>query len=212
MATTSTDTPRRRNARGEGDRLRVDLLESAANLMAVHGNVAEVSLRKVAKQAGVSPTAVYRHFDDHTELLRESVQFCWNNFYEALRDARATSDDPFERLQAAGRAYVAFAFDAPGQYRVLFASSIDVGLTDSDPEAAPAMAAFQVLIDLVADILRTKGDDRDPFFVAVQVHTWIHGMVHLCSNNQQTPWPETDDLLAGLTEALRLGPTDESSA
>jgi AcrR family transcriptional regulator len=196
-------TPRQRNARGEGDRLRVDLLDAAAELLAEHGNVAEVSLRKVARQAGVSPTAVYRHFDDHDELLHEAIRFCWQNFHDALREARDSTDDPFRRLLAAGQAYVRFAFGAPGQYGVLFGNSLDMDVDDPD---SPGMAAFEILIGLVTDILDANGDDRDPFFVAVQVHTWIHGMVHLCSTTQIAAWPAMDDLLDGCVDALRLVP------
>ena len=56
------------------------------------------------------------------------------------------------------------------------------------------------------ELLDANGDDRDPFFVATQVHTWIHTMVHLCSTTQLAPWPDMDDLLAGCIDALRLGP------
>ena len=54
---------RQKSARGQGDRLRRDLLEAAANLMATHGDIESVSLRAVAREAGVSATAVYRHVD-----------------------------------------------------------------------------------------------------------------------------------------------------
>ena len=211
---TSTPT-RQRSARGEGDRLRVDLLESAADLLAEHGNVAEVSLRQVARHAGVSPTAVYRHFDDHMSLLRESVLYCWGNFYDALRQAQESSDDPFDALENAGAAYIKFAFDSPGQYRVLFSNNIDLGFdsgaTMGEPGSGPGLSAFQILIDLVGAILQARDDDRDPFIVAVQVHTWMHGMVHLCSNHPGAPWPPMDDQMQGLRHALELVPRDAAS-
>jgi len=202
MATPTT--ARQRYARGEGERLRVDLLESAADLMAEHGNVAQVSLRKVAGRAGVSPTAVYRHFDDHTELLRESVLFCWTNFRNVLQEAKDSSDDPFVALRNAGDAYVRFAMESPGQYRVMFSNTIDVGLVSSDLGNSAGFSAFEILIDLVSAVLVARGDDRDAFFVAVQVHTWIHGIVHLCGNHPDIPWPPVSELLDGLVETLRL--------
>ena len=204
MATPTT--ARQRYARGEGERLRVDLLESAADLMAEHGNVAQVSLRKVAGRAGVSPTAVYRHFDDYTELLRESVLFCWTNFRNVLQDAKDSSDDPFVALRNAGDTYVRFAMESPGQYRVMFSNTIDVGLVSSGGELAvdPGMSAFEILIDLVSAVLDARGDDRDAFYVAVQVHTWIHGIVHLCGNHPDMPWPPVSALLDGLVETLDL--------
>ncbi|MFV2039432.1 MAG: helix-turn-helix domain-containing protein, partial [Acidimicrobiales bacterium] len=60
---------RPRSPRGQGKQLRVELLDAAAELMAKHGSLDKVSVRAVAHAVGVSPTAVYRHFDNHTEML-----------------------------------------------------------------------------------------------------------------------------------------------
>ncbi len=191
---------RQRSARGEGDTLRTDLLVAAADLIGAHGEMESVSLRAVAREAGVSPTAVYRHFDDHVELLRGAVDHCWSTFYEQLRTANDSSDDPFVAFRAMGDAYIAYALAHPGQYRVLFSNKVDLG----DGDAPGGLAAFQLLVDAVARMLARLGDDRDPFFVAVQVHTWMHGIVDLCGSHPSMPWPETEALLDGLSDALRL--------
>jgi AcrR family transcriptional regulator len=191
---------RQRSARGEGDTLRTDLLVAAAELIGAHGEMESVSLRAVARQAGVSPTAVYRHFDDHVELLRGAVDHCWSTFYEQLRSASDISDDPFVAFRAMGDAYIAYALAHPGQYRVLFSNKVDLG----DGDAPGGLAAFQLLIDAVARMLEVRGDDRDAFIVAVQVHTWIHGIVDLCGSHPSMPWPETATLLDGLSDALGL--------
>ena len=193
---------RRRSPRGEGDTLRADLLEAAAELITAHGEMDAVSLRAVARRAGVSATAVYRHFDDHVELLRAAVDHCWATFYEQLRTAAAASTDPFESFRSMGDAYVAYAMERPGQYRVLFSDKVDLG----DGKSPGGLAAFQLLVDAVARILDVLDDPRDPFFVAVQVHTWVHGIVDLCGSHPDMAWPDTPQLLDGLSDALRLQP------
>ncbi|WP_158412435.1 TetR/AcrR family transcriptional regulator [Ilumatobacter nonamiensis] len=212
-SSTPTDATRRRNARGEGDRLRVDLLDAAAELMAEHGTIEGISLRAVARQAGVSPTAVYRHFDDHLDLLRESVARCWRNFYDVMVEARDSTDDPYDAFRAAGDAYVRFAMEKQGQYRVLFSNRIHLDVSDVDFPASmespddsldAGFSAFQVLVDLVTAILERNGDDRDADFVAFQVHAWIHGIVDLVGCHPNVPWPSTDTMLDGLATALRL--------
>lgn len=201
IVTVATPTvPRRRSPRGEGDTLRHDLVEAAADLIAEHGEMEAVSLRAVARRAGVSPTAVYRHFDDHVELLRGTVDHCWSTFYDRLGTAYASSDDPFAAFRAMGDAYVAYALEHPGQYRVLFSDKVDLG----DGDSPGGLAAFQLLVDAVGRMLHDLGDSRDPFFVAVQVHTWIHGIVDLCGSHPSMPWPETSTLLDGLSVALGL--------
>jgi AcrR family transcriptional regulator len=202
MSAAEVPIRRPKSARGEGDRLRHDLLESAANLMATHGDVDSISLRAVARDAGVSPTAVYRHFPDHLTLLREASDYCWMNLREALASARRSSADPFLSFRAHGEAYIQFAIDHPGQYRALFSNKIDLG----EQSSAVGQSCFQLLLDDVTTILGLLDDDRDPHFVAAQVHTWIHGIVDLRNTHPDVPWPDTLDLLDGLGSALRLHP------
>jgi AcrR family transcriptional regulator len=200
MTTTEASAPRRRNARGEGDRLRIDLLEAAADLMAEHGTVEGISLRAVARRAGVSATAVYRHFDDHTELLRQSVDHCWQNFLDMLTASRDGASDPFDAFERSGFGYAHFAAEHQGQYRVMFSNRVPL---EGDTSSI-ADATFEILVDEVAGMLRALDDDRDPRFVAVQVHTWIHGIVDLTGCHPDMDWPPLEDQLDGLRSALRL--------
>ena len=191
---------RERNARGQGDRLRTDLLDAAAELMAERGSVDGISLRAVARRAGVSATAVYRHFDDHIELLQASVRHCWASFLDILESARDSGADPFDAFERCGIAYAEFALGHPGQYRVMFSNRIEI----EDETSTVANATFQLLVDLVAAMLTELDDDRSVLVVAVQVHTWIHGIVDLSSAHPDVDWPPVDEQLSGLRESLGL--------
>ena len=193
---------RTRNRRGEGDRLRIDLLDAAAELLAEHGALEAVSLRAVARRVGVSATAVYRHFDDHDELMREAVAHCWQNFLEMLEDAERDGSDAFERFELSGLGYARFATERAGQYRVMFSTGIDVD--DAGDTSSMAAATFQVLVGQVTEMLAALGDDRNPHLVAVQVHTWIHGIVDLIGCRPDMDWPPVVDQLDGLRSALSL--------
>lgn len=192
--------PRERNPRGEGDRLRADLLDAAAELIAEHRSVDRVSLRAVAAAAGVSPMAVYNHFDDKSQLMEAAVDHCWDEFRDTLAHAYLSTDDPYERLRVAGRAYVRFALEQPGKYRVMFTGAADLPLR---PEPV-GMSAFDQLVEVVSAILDARGDDREPVFVAVQVHTWVHGIVDLVGCHPDGPWPPVEDLLDDLATRLEL--------
>jgi AcrR family transcriptional regulator len=192
---------RERNPRGQGERLRVDLIDAAVDLIAETGSVDGVSLRAAAKRAGVSPMAVYNHFADKDALLVAAVEHCWDEFQAAIA---ATLDEPkpSARLRAAGDAYVRFALEHPGRYAVMFS-----GTRNLPERAVPiGMSAFDTLVAMVADILDARHDRRDPAFVAVQVHTWIHGMVSLLGCAPDGPWPSTEALLDDLMVRLGLGP------
>jgi AcrR family transcriptional regulator len=203
---TEPDTPtvRERNPRGHGDHLRIELLDAAAELMAEKGDVDAISLRAIAARAGVSPTAVYRHFDDHLDLLRAAVVYCWEEFERALVESDAGLTDPYDRLRASGDAYVRFAMEQSGKYHVLFSNKIDVQF-----EGTPVgVSTFEMLVDKVATILQAREDDRDPRFVAVQVHTWMHGIVDLIGRHGDFEWPPPEVLLTDLQERLGLSRPD----
>jgi AcrR family transcriptional regulator len=205
-STTSTGPTRLRYPRGQGDRLRQDLLDAAADLMATTGDIDAISLRAVARQAGVSATAVYRHFDNHLDLLSESVEDCWGQFGDSLIEAMQSSPDPFVAFRAAGDAYVRFAMEHPGQYRVLFSNKATISTSVTAPFSRPdvGQGSFQLLVDNVTAMLDELDDDRDPWFVAAQVHTWIHGIVDLCGSHPDMAWPDTAALLDGLQDSLGL--------
>ena len=192
---------RERNPRGQGERLRVDLIDAAVDLIAETGSVDGVSLRAAAKRAGVSPMAVYNHFADKDALLVAAVEHCWDEFQAAIA-ATLDEPEPSARLRAAGDAYVRFALEHPGRYAVMFS-----GTRNLPERAVPiGMSAFDTLVAMVADILDARHDRRDPAFVAVQVHTWIHGMVSLLGCAPDGPWPSTEALLDDLMVRLGLGP------
>lgn len=202
-AAVARSNQRPRSPRGEGDSLRVDLLDAAAELMAVHGSVDKVSVRAVAGAAGVSPTAVYRHFENHTDLLWAAVQHCFDEFARTMVEAAAGSDDVYERLHLSGQAYIEFALQERGKYRVMFSNRVPL----PEREEPVGSHAFDDLVAKVSDILDARGDDRDAEFVSVQLWTWIHGMVDLIGNHPELDkWPDIEPLLDEMQQRLDLVP------
>src|SRR6478752_4367465 len=107
---------RPRSPRGQGEQLRRDLIHAALTLLSAAGDPEDVSIRAVAKAAGVSPTAAYRHFHDRDDLVEAACAECFELFTVVLVDAVAGVDDPFEAIRRAGRAYVEFARSDEGLY------------------------------------------------------------------------------------------------
>ena len=122
LATTKPTLPRRRNARGEGGLLRGELISAAMRLLD-RAPVAELSLRMVAKEAGVAAPSVYPHFEDVTALMTEIVRDCWRQLGSEMAAAAALcqGDDPFVTLKAQLAAYIRYAMARPSRYQLLFA-------------------------------------------------------------------------------------------
>ena len=213
---------RPRNPRGQGDRLREELIAAAQDLLAEAAHPDDVSIRAVARRAGVSPTAAYRHFTDRDDLVMTAIHSCFDEFTEELAVAVADVDNPFDKLRAAGRAYFAFAQAGHGHYRVLFSNPMpfemahDLGhdQTGSDGAAAGAemagSTAFEALIGLVQACLDAGAQTRtdDATYLSFQIWTWVHGIVDLRITHPGMDWPPAERLLDDLSVALGLVPPD----
>src|SRR4051812_31489326 len=100
------------------------LVDAARKILESEGPSA-LSLRAVAREAGVSPAAPYHHFKDKNELLEAVAHEGWHELDAALAKARASTDEARTRMTNLGVAYVCFARDNPALYRVMYDRSRD---------------------------------------------------------------------------------------
>jgi AcrR family transcriptional regulator len=120
-----------------------------------------VVLREVARRAGVSHNAAYRHFDDRAALLSEVSDRAMADLEKAMRQRieAVAIEDPAaraaERLRETGRAYVDFAISEPGLFAVAFstptgpAGPAGPAEHDSTTDAGPYGVLNAVLDELV---------------------------------------------------------------
>jgi AcrR family transcriptional regulator len=130
--------------------LRQALIDASLALIADKG-VAGLSLRAVARAAGVSAAAPYHHFESRAALLAAVAEQGFTLLHGMMRDAmERAGDDAYLRLRDSGSAYVAFALKHPGHFRLMFRPEL------ADHEAYPALDAagrpvFDALVSLVAE-------------------------------------------------------------
>lgn len=126
------DRTKSRPAYHHGD-LRRALLDSAIAIVSSEG-IAAISLREVARRAGVSHAAPYNHFADKAALLCAVAEEGFKDLQGAMVNAAARADlSPLERLRQVGVAYVLFAADHPAHFRVMFSPEVAGG------KASPAL-------------------------------------------------------------------------
>lgn len=102
--------------------LRRGLIEAAERIMEREG-VNALSLRAVAREAGVSAAAPYHHFKDKDELLAAVAHQGFEMMAEQMNKAAEAVEDPFRKVNAIGVAYVCFARDNPALYHLMYDSS-----------------------------------------------------------------------------------------
>jgi AcrR family transcriptional regulator len=179
---------RDRNPRGEGDRLRATLLDAATQLLAESKNPDEVSVRAVTARAGVSPTALYLHFESREELLRAVSEECFAQLERALWAAQAEAgSDPRDQLKAHGHAYLRFAREHPGHYAVLFEHHLGVAKPEKGPTIG--MEVFEILVGLIR---RLGVDDDEAFDYSVLLWMALHGRASVARAMPGFPFPDED--------------------
>jgi AcrR family transcriptional regulator len=148
------------------------ILTEAARLVAERG-ADQVSLRELARGAGVSHAAPAHHFTDRRGLFTALATQGFQLLAEALIDARGHFAD-------AALAYVRFAIEHPGHYQVMFNKSL---LDVSDAELAAAEAASGAELSRGVATLRDPNAHADP--AAAQLAAWslVHGFSILWLND-----------------------------
>jgi len=192
---------RRRNPRGQGDRLRTELLDAAASMVAADGNARGLSLSSVARSVGIAATSVYLHFSDIEELKHELVDRGYGEMNSRRAAATAGITDPGAVVLARWRNYAHFAIDNPGVYRLMFGSELPPAKAFDRPDS-PGRQAF---MDSVQSIARAQQAGRvtaadDPFRLTTLVWAAVHGLVALRMDRPNFPWADLD---AMVDETLR---------
>ncbi len=170
------EAERRRSSYHHGS-LRAELLEACVRLIESEG-LGAVSLRRVAREAGVSPGAPYHHFPDRAALLAAISTRGFERLAQDLREARSRAGDARAALVSMVVAYVGFARRHKAYFQLMFRP--ELSQPDKHPDArAAGDAAFGVLIDVVGEC-----DASDPDGLAVSLWAFGHGLASLAIDGQ----------------------------
>ena len=135
---------RERSPQGEGARLRDELIAAAGRLLAADDDIDSLSLRGVAREAGVAAPSVYLHFASKEALLRAVVGAHFAALQQAVEIGVASAHDPASRLLAGCLAYCRYAVEQPRSYQLLF-NTPRPAIKDPDFAGTSGAAAFQTL-------------------------------------------------------------------
>ena len=135
--------------------LRQTVLQEASNILEKEG-LGALSLREVARRAGVSHNAPYRHFPDRDSLLAALVEEGFQMFADEL--ARR----PRREM---GEAYVEFALSHPQRFRLMFGGTVKLEKRDR--------RAYEALLGSFSEL----GEDAP--YAAAAAWGLVHGLAHL---------------------------------
>jgi AcrR family transcriptional regulator len=157
--------------------LREALLEAAIRLIAEVGPTA-FTLREVARRAGVSHNAPYRHFRDRDDLMAAVAAQGFRELTRAMIEAAAPKADALERLKHAGLGYVTFALRRPEHFTVMFDAPISKRkYPDSVAAAEEAFATLVAFVKNCQDAGQLPSGDLHQ--MALLAWTMVHGIAKL---------------------------------
>lgn len=155
-------------------------------------DIGDLSLRQLAREVGVSPTAVYRHFPDKSALLQALAQSGIDQMAEWQRRAAdgAKENDAFA---ATGRAYVRWALANPALFRLAFGQCDQIGRTVfGDNQAAHMLRRYAE---------EFTGSEAGAQRLMVQAWAVVHGLAMLMLDGQL---PRDENLIDQVIDARTL--------
>jgi AcrR family transcriptional regulator len=190
--------------------LRSALVRTALELLE-EGGAAALSLRAVARRAGVTAAAPYRHYADRDALLSAVAAVGYRELAEHLTAANPLPSTPDELADVAV-AYVHFALQRPALFRVMFSEPCD-------PTSPERVAATTAISDYVSAIASRTFPGADPEALGTAVWALVHGLAFLHLDGKfdsSTPnvvdWRVRAAVHAALTatDAMSIGATAAS--
>lgn len=184
-----THAKRPRNPQGAGSLLRDELIAASSRLLEAGVDPGALSLRAVAKEAGVAAPSVYLQFENRDALMRAVVLDHFARFRQLLEAAVAKGHDPASRLLYGCLAYGEFAREHPGSFRIIFETN-DAEWGTPNPDEPIGLDTFLILVNGVAECM-DSGAARpgDPFQTAIDVWVALHGMATLRQRMPNFLWP-----------------------
>ncbi len=172
--------------------LRQSILRAASDEFQKHG-YENFSLRRVAETIGYTPTTIYLYFQNKDDLLLATVRDGFEHFDQTIAQAAGASDDPLKRIEALGRAYIAFGLDNPALYRLMFMQRSDfyfmprlvgggtpLGELENAAGEQHRAVAQELLVAAVGAGMKSRQIRRgDPLLVADVLWSGVHGLVAL---------------------------------
>lgn len=195
-----------RKARGTGHLRRGEILDAAERIFIAEGYEG-ATIRKIADEVGVSPTALYIHFPDKATILGEIGKRTLQQLLARNRELAAQPHDAATRVRLMLEAYMRWGLAHPNAYQLVYSAprplSADMWSADT---VDLSVQCYEVFADVVREI-GAQGRLRAGAAETAAQAFWMgcHGVVALICARPNFRWSDTEELIATTLEALMRG-------
>ena len=196
-----------RKARGSGHLRRAELLAAAERIFTLEGYEG-ATIRKIAEEVGVSSTALYMYFEDKSQIMLEICSGALQGLCDKLGVLAADPLPSDERLERMMQAMLAFGFEQPTAYQMLYCVVPKDVNERRHAAIAPisrgCFARTQATVEeaIAAGLLRA---DLSPRPITEALIAACHGAISMRLANPYAPWTEPEVLSRTLLDGLFNG-------
>lgn len=185
----------------------VEALLAAAIALIEEKGAENLSVRELAKRAGVSPAAPFRHFPNKTALLTAVAEQAMARLAQAVRDAQSALGpaDPLTELRAIGQAYLGWALDNPTHFQVISSRTL------IDFAGSPMLTATNEALRLTVADLLMKAEAQGMLRTGLTIETLsftaralVYGLARMGVDRIYPEWNIREPARAAMDEALDL--------
>lgn len=194
-----------RKPKGEGYARRAEILAAAERIFVEEGYEG-ATIRKIADAVGLSSTALYMHFADKAEILHEICVDALRALEASYQSALHADQPAVVRTRRMIEAYVAFGFNHPNAYRLIYMTRPDEARHGAQ-SASQAIGTdlFRSFESMVGEMAADHGLATDPRTAAQVLWAAAHGVVSLLITKPYFDWTERDRLVAAALDAAFAG-------
>lgn len=209
MDTTTLSARPRRSARkpkGDGHLRRAEILDAAERIFVAEGYEG-ATIRKIADEVGVSSTALYMHFPDKACILHEISHRTIQHLLERNTELAALPLDPVTRVRKMLEAYVAWGFEHPNAYQLVFATNLPQTPGEQQELTADLAARCYEIFSGVVREIAAAGRLRNGTAESAAQSLWsaCHGVVQLMTIRPNFEWAPRAEVVGVTLEGLLYG-------
>ena len=151
---------------------------SAARQVLLTDGYRNFSLRKIAREIGVSATSIYLHFENKDDLVHSLMEGAIERLNTKLEAQVKTTDDPITKLEALARKYVDFALNHPREYQVIYLISSDEMTRYPKEKFRKARRGYEIVISVFEQGVKSGliAEDK-PRIAAYTFWAQLHGVM-----------------------------------
>jgi AcrR family transcriptional regulator len=185
--------------------LKERILEQS-KLMLLEQGFKSLSMRKIAKEAGVTATSIYLHFESKDHLLHSLMEQSIEHLSQSLEDAAAEVELPVDKIDRIVRAYVQFAFDHPMEYQVIYLVRTEEMARYPKEKFRKARRGYELLATVIEEGVQLgELHVENPLIAAYSIWAQLHGITTVVMNNRLDKRIETQEFINSSIDHILQG-------